>query len=82
MHEYNINGLLVDIALVDEKVVVEADGPFHYFRDSQTLHGNTQFRNRLLQQMGWKVHGIPYFQFMPLSQEQRQSYIRNLFDRE
>ena len=56
----------IDIALPESeqesrpKIAVEVDGPSH-FTSSGSKTGNTQLRDFLLEQRGWRVVSLPYF---------------------
>lgn len=79
-HEYDVDGLVVDIVLLERKIALEVDGPSHYFRNVQRIDGSTQLRNRLLQRMGWRVKSVPYFQFQDLTPAGKQIYLTDLLE--
>ena len=48
--------LLVDVALPELRIALEADGPYHFLRNvPQQLRGETAARNRLLRAWHWEV---------------------------
>jgi very-short-patch-repair endonuclease len=64
------SGYSVDIQLADSKVVVEVDGPSHYLRGAgqkRMMDGSTQFKARILRQLGWTVLQVPYFDWNALN---------------
>jgi hypothetical protein len=77
-------GLSVDILVEGDDgagVVVEVDGPSHYCRGSGHRNsrelGPTRFKRRLLQQQGWRVHNLPYFEWRALrgGRQAEQDYL-------
>jgi very-short-patch-repair endonuclease len=60
------SGYSVDMRLVGTRIVVEVDGPYHYLqgRDGEfVVDGSTQFKARILKQLGWTVLQVPYFEW-------------------
>ena len=87
---------LIDIANIEKKIAIEVDGPFHYnicIDNKQVLvdclitnrlqyepNGRTVFKRRLLQQMGWNVIIVPYWDWntMQGNTTKQVEYCRNL----
>lgn len=61
--------LLVDVALPQLRIAVEADGPTHFLRNRASKDGRplpdgpTLARNHLLRHHGWHVVAVPYWVF-------------------
>ena len=65
--------LTMDVACVERKVGVEADGPGHYIVDLGTgvggesyrrrVNGSTRLKDRLLRKCGWKVAHVAYWEW-------------------
>lgn len=75
------DGLSIDVALkpLSQRVGIEFDGPWHYFRnDPQVETGRTAFKKRLLTACGWTVLHIPYWEWGALDRtlESRKAYIK------
>merc|ERR1712091_586448 len=62
-----IRGLWCDIALEDEKVIIEVDGPSHFLTDLESdqhhYNGTSRAKSAFLQSLGWKVVHIAYFEW-------------------
>jgi very-short-patch-repair endonuclease len=60
-------GLSLDMAQPNSKLVAEFDGPWHYMTDISGrlgfLNGIFLFKQRLLKSLGWKVLRVPYFEW-------------------
>eukprot|EP00899_Mesostigma_viride_P022508 jgi/Mesvir1/3441/Mv11937-RA.1 len=70
----------VDIAVAG-KIAVEVDGPCHFRGGPQALSGDitstTALKRRLLEQGGWTILSVPYFEWTMLSDSgQKQRYMR------
>jgi hypothetical protein len=52
----------VDVALPQARIALEADGPYHFLRNTEPLQqtGVTQARDRLLRGWGWHVIVVPH----------------------
>ena len=67
------------------KVVVEVDGPSHFFREgsegsmSNRASGSTLFKRRLLAAQGWKCVTVPYFEWGELKpgRKPQEDYLRH-----
>ena len=67
------------------KVVVEVDGPTHFFREgsegvtNKRASGSTLFKRRLLAAQGWKCVSVPYFEWNELKADGKlqEAYLRD-----
>jgi very-short-patch-repair endonuclease len=67
----------IDLAIVDQRIALEFDGPSHFTTNTLEPLGHTRLRNRLLSAMGWFVVSIPFFEWARLHQtEQRDAYVK------
>jgi hypothetical protein len=54
----------IDIALPDQRIALEFDGPTHFMSDgTNTQTMKTKLRDLLLQKRGWRVVSVPYFEW-------------------
>jgi very-short-patch-repair endonuclease len=70
------SGYSVDMRLAGTRVVVEVDGPHHYLQGQSgelDVDGSTQFKARILKQLGWTVLQVPYFEWNPLKTPKDQA---------
>jgi len=77
-NEKKIGGMLVDIAMIDRKVVVEVDGPHHYCRSDESsmrMLGNYRLKQRHLEAQGWRVVHVPFYEWDPLEPGQQRVYL-------
>lgn len=75
------DGLSIDVALqpVSQRIGIEFDGPWHYFRnDPRVETGRTVFKKRLLAACGWTVLHVPYWEWGALDRtpEARTAYLK------
>lgn len=77
-NEYTVGGLVVDIAIPERKLIIEVDGPTHFFRDSVRVTGNTVMKHRMLRDMGWEVVSIPFLAWESLAPHERNPFIVTL----
>ena len=66
--------------------VIEVDGPSHYLKDvgntTRNLNGRTKWKTRLLENQGFDVVHVPYFEWNLLKgTEEKQKYLRKLLRR-
>ncbi|CDI81211.1 hypothetical protein EPH_0009520 [Eimeria praecox] len=47
-------------------VVVEVDGPQHFYRDSLHWNSSSKLKHRILTRLGFRVAHIPYYDVLPL----------------
>lgn len=80
IEQYVIPGLpyKLDFADVDNKIDVEIDGEQHYVNDD--LCEKDQIRDKRLEEIGWRTIRIRWSQFQKLSPNDKEEYIKNLFD--
>ena len=45
----------IDIALPEQRVAIEVDGPWHFFTNARVRDGSTRLRDRVLKHAGWAV---------------------------
>ena len=51
----------IDIALPNQRIALEFDGPSHFTNDgANTKSAKTELRDLLLQKRGWRVVSVPY----------------------
>lgn len=63
-------GVSVDMYIPSRNVVVEVDGPSHFFiNQTATPTGSTKFKRRVLERAGYTVHSIPVKQYDSLGVE-------------
>lgn len=70
----------VDIALPEERIAIEVDGPFHFTRNSRRPMGDMYARAALLEARGWRVASVPYFAWAS-DREERRAYMEDLLAR-
>ncbi|OQS06251.1 hypothetical protein THRCLA_01702 [Thraustotheca clavata] len=78
-------GYSIDIALIDEKIGIEVNGPMHYqLRRNPTenyLMGSTLLKMRHLQQEGWTILQVSHMDFTKLpTPKQRQDFLSFLLE--
>eukprot|EP00887_Chlorella_sp_A99_P000497 scaffold17.g497.t1 len=56
----------IDIALPDQRIAIEADGPVHYASNSRHLLGSTALKRRLLARLGWAIVDVPFMEWQEL----------------
>lgn len=81
-NEFVVEGLVVDIALEKEKIIVEVDGPQHFIRnvDRLLLDGKTRFKHRLLRLLGWRVISIAVSEWGRIPVKNRHNELRRLLE--
>mmetsp|Transcript_24314 Transcript_24314/g.83110 ORF Transcript_24314/g.83110 Transcript_24314/m.83110 type:complete len:559 (-) Transcript_24314:4826-6502(-) len=67
--EADLGGYLVDGLLRDLAVVVEADGPTHFTRNTRAPVGSTRLKHRTLQALGWRTLSVPAWEWSELADE-------------
>ena len=83
-------GLSIDMANVESKIVIEVEGPSHFLKSSTNAaaadmmisppkyNGSTKFKERLLRKLGWKVVHVPYYEwdrFNLAGRDQSEQYL-------
>lgn len=67
----------LDFSIMSKKIVLEANGPHHYFgKSGRELRAQDCFRNYLLSRLGWQVIVIPYFSIQDLNFEKKKFFLR------
>ncbi|CAL8462328.1 g1861 [Coccomyxa elongata] len=61
----------VDIALPDEKIAIEVDGPHHFTANTLAVTGEMLARQKLLKARGWAVISVPFFRWSGLTDAAR-----------
>ncbi|BDA46187.1 probable RAP domain-containing protein, chloroplastic [Coccomyxa sp. Obi] len=61
----------VDIALPDEKIAIEVDGPHHFTANTLAVTGEMLARQKLLKARGWAVISVPFFRWSGLTDTAR-----------
>ncbi|KAL3149096.1 hypothetical protein ABBQ32_001939 [Trebouxia sp. C0010 RCD-2024] len=79
-HHLTPDGLFcVDIALQDQQVVIEVDGPSHFCVNSRRPLGHIVGRRRMLESRGLIVRSIPFYEWSNLgSIDQQKIYLSRL----
>ena len=66
----------IDLAIVDQRIAIEFDGPSHFTTNTLEPLGHTRLRDRLLSAMGWRVVSIPFFEWDRRHEtEQKDAYV-------
>jgi len=72
-------GLSLDLAQVDSKLAIEADGPSHYLKDVYTgayvVNGATVFKSRLLKSFGWTVAHVSFIELHEKHKNERRDIL-------
>ncbi|PSC74935.1 RAP domain [Micractinium conductrix] len=68
----------VDIALPDERVVLEVDGPTHFTANTFQPLADMRGRNALLSARGWRVSSVPFYRWFGETEEGRQAMLRRV----
>ena len=53
----------VDMALPEQRIVIEADGPTHFMINTHKAVGATALKRRLLKKLGWRLVVVPYYEW-------------------
>ena len=79
-NEVEVGGFSCDIVIQsDPVVIVEVDGPSHFFRNlPREPLGTTVFKARLLAAQGTALVSVPYFDWDEKNSAERQEYLRHL----
>ncbi|RMZ54094.1 hypothetical protein APUTEX25_002671 [Auxenochlorella protothecoides] len=68
----------VDIALSDEKIALEADGPHHFTANTLQPLADMYWRRTLLHARGWRVVSVPFYHWAGAEDEDRRALLRRL----
>ena len=60
------------MALPEDKIAIEINGPHHY-SDQDSLLGDFRLKKYILERLGWKVISIPYWHFENFEQKHYQA---------
>ena len=71
----------IDIALPEEKIAMEVDGPHHFTRNSFRPLAHMFTRTALLEARGWRVVSVPFFAWQGVEETARRAYLQNLLVR-
>eukprot|EP00960_Hanusia_phi_P011239 328709-Hanusia_phi.AAC.3 len=72
-------GYSLDILIPSLGCALEVDGPFHFLLNSHERSGSTKMKHRHLQQIGYKFHAIPFWEWpKTTSTEDKLSYLRKI----
>ena len=75
-----LTGRSIDIALPEQSIAIEVDGPTHYLSTGEPT-GTTLLCNRVLRSAGWRVVSIPWFEWRALkSMDEKKAYIKRKID--
>lgn len=73
------SGYSVDMLMGDRRTAIEVDGPTHFAAGSHTPLGHTTMKHRQLEQLGFDLRILPYWEWDQLdSKEKKIQYIKNL----
>ena len=76
---HEASGYSLDIFLSDGRTSIEVDGPSHFAAGSHVPLGGTLMKRRHLQQLGFDLRVLPYWEWDELDTlEQKRDYIRHL----
>lgn len=71
------SGYPVDLAIPQQRVAIEADGPSHLSRNTLRPLGHTAFKHRLLKAQGWHVISVPWHEWDELiGAELKREYLQ------
>lgn len=70
----------IDVALPDERIALEVDGPHHFIKNTLKPFGDTIMRWTLLESVGWKVKSIPFFSWYGVEEESRRTFLSGLLN--
>lgn len=62
----------IDVALPDERIAVEVDGPRHFSANGLRPLGETVARRVLLRARGWAVVSVPFFKWTGWEEDERE----------
>jgi hypothetical protein len=73
-----LGGISIDLFLPARKLVIETDGPNHFFQNQEPT-GSTKFKRRILEKYGYRVCPVLYSSFRMMGgKEQREMLIELL----
>ncbi|KAK2080103.1 hypothetical protein QBZ16_002499 [Prototheca wickerhamii] len=68
----------VDIALSNEKIALEVDGPHHFTVNTLEPMADMYWRRTLLRARGWRVVSVPFYHWSGTEDEDRKALLRRL----
>jgi hypothetical protein len=68
----------VDIALPDECIAIEVDGPHHFTKNTLRPMADIHNRTVLLEHRGWKVVSVPFFSWYGVDEGSRRDFLQGL----
>lgn len=68
----------VDMLIPSRRVVVEVDGPTHFFAQTTRPTGKTRFIRTLLERGGFEVYSIPVAKFLAMDDGEQSSLLQSL----
>lgn len=71
----------VDVAIPQEHIALEVDGPHHFTRNSLRPLGDMFTRTALLEARGWKVISVPFFRWSGVDSEGQRALLQNLLEK-
>ena len=71
----------MDVAIPQEKIAIEVDGPHHFTRNSLRPLGDMFTRFALLESRGWKVVSVPFFRWSGVDADGQRDLLSNLLER-
>ncbi|XP_047311053.1 RAP domain-containing protein, chloroplastic [Impatiens glandulifera] len=72
VREYSLDMYTLDAVLIDQKVVLEIDGPTHFSRNSGVPLGHTMLKRRYIAAAGWKLVSLSHQEWEELRGEHEQ----------
>lgn len=72
VREYRLDMYTLDAVLIDQKVVLEIDGPSHFSRNSGVPLGHTMLKRRYIAAAGWKLVSLSHQEWEGLRGEHEQ----------
>lgn len=68
----------IDIALPEEMVAIEVDGPSHFAKNNMRPLANLFIRKKLLEARGWKVASVPFYDWTDTTEDAKKVLLRNV----
>jgi very-short-patch-repair endonuclease len=59
-NEVTIGPFSLDIYSPDQKIIVEIDGPHHFFRDTNIRTSSSILKHKILEHLGYQIVHVPY----------------------
>lgn len=71
----------MDIALPEEHIAIEVDGPHHFTKNQLRPLADMFTRTVLLEARGWRVVSVPFFSWIGVDDLGRRSLLQNLLEK-